>query len=125
MKKASQLLFALGLGLFAVGAQASLKSEMFKMQSATNRLLDATSVEEFKQSADAFISQVEQALPKLPPKTKEDDERGIEDYQRAMNHLIEVAQTAAKLADEGKLDEAKATARQIFQLKSQYHQEFK
>lgn len=106
-------------------SQASLKSEMFKMEYATKALLAAENVEIFKQSAADFIQAVESSLPHLPGKILEDDERAIDDYHRAMQELIEVTNNAVSLAENGELAQAKEMARQLFRLKSFYHLQYK
>lgn len=106
-------------------AQASLKSEMIKMENATNALLATENAQDFLFVAEQVIQSIEEATVHLPPKIFQDDERAIDDYQRAMQALIDLINEATVLAEEGKLNEAKAKAWKLFQLKSRYHMEYK
>lgn len=121
-----QILLLLGLGAIAVSANAnSLKMEMFKLNRDVNVLLEANNADEFREYADAFIAQVEKASEYLPSKLNANDESAVEEYKQAMQELITVVNDAAKIADEGNLDGAKEATRKLFELKKQYHTQYK
>lgn len=123
----SRLMSFVLAGLLAMGmANASdLKTEMFKMNKGLNSLLESQTGEEFSQAAEKFIAQVQGATVYLPKTVDESDEAAVKGYQAGMQALIDEVEQAKTLADEGKLDEAKEQARKLFDLKKQYHIQYK
>lgn len=121
--KLAQFLAICTLGLATI-ATANVSMEMFQMNRQVGTLINAASVEEFQESAKVFIKAAQEAREKLPNSLSEEKER-FEGYQKAMDEVIETVIVANELAAQGKLDEAKATASKLNQLKKQYHNEYK
>lgn len=126
MSKLKAILLSLGLSAIALSANAnSLKMEMFKLNRDVNVLLEASNADEFREYADAFIAQVEKATEYLPRTINAEDNVAVEGYKQAMQELIVVVNDAAKIADDGNLDGAKEVTRKLFELKKQYHTQYK
>lgn len=87
-------------------------------------LINATSAEDFQESAEAFIEAATQAQAKMP-RSLDDDKVRFNAYQKAMQDLIDTAKQANELAGQGKLDEARELAKKLNQLKQEGHAEFK
>lgn len=111
------------LGLAAV-ANANVSVEMFQMNRQMGTLLYAESSEAFRESAKTFIEAAEKARDKLP-KSLSDEQDRFDDYQKAMQELIDTVKQADQLAEQGKLDEAKEVAKRLNQLKKVGHNEYK
>lgn len=126
MLKLHKIFLALGLGFVALTANASnLKMEMFKLNQDVNTLLEAKTVDEFRESANTLIAQVEKSTEYLPSKMDANDAQAVEGYKQAMQELITVVNEAAQIADKGNLDEAKTATRKLFDLKKKYHPQYK
>ncbi|MGQ8819710.1 cytochrome b562 [Bibersteinia trehalosi] len=123
MMKLRQLFALLMLGL-ASFASANVSMEMFQMNRQVGGLINATSVEAFQQSATDFVKAANEAREKMPRSLIDEPER-FEGYQKAMDEVIDIVMAAYELAGQGKLDEAKALASKLNQLKKQYHTEYK
>lgn len=121
--KLKQLFAICTLGVATV-ATANVSMEMFQMNRQVGTLLNAASVEEFQESAAVFIKAAQEARAKLPKSLSNAQDR-FDGYQKAMDELIETVMIANDLAGQGKLDEAKETAKKLNQLKKQYHNEYK
>lgn len=121
--KLRQFLALVTLG-FSTIATANVSMEMFQMNRQMGGLINATSVEEFQQSAEAFVKAANEAREKLPKSLSDDQER-FEGYQKAMDEVIDIVMAANELATQGKLDEAKAMSGKLNQLKKLYHSEYK
>lgn len=105
-------------------ATANVMSEMFQMNRELMGLARANTLEEFNKSADSFIELSKKAQATMPASLDEDQER-FKGYQQAMQEVIDVVEQAKKLAEEGKLDEAKTVVEKLGKLKKVYHSEYK
>ena len=105
-------------------ATANVMSEMFQMNRELMGLARANTLEEFNKSADSFIELSKKAQATMPASLDDDQER-FKGYQQAMQEVIDVVEQAKKLAEEGKLDEAKTVAEKLGKLKKLYHSEYK
>lgn len=121
--KFKQLLAIVGIA-FATTVTANVSTEMFQMNRELGGLFNAETAENFQQSADKFLAAAQKAQQTIPS-SLEDDKEKFKGYQQGMQELIDVAVEAKKLAAEGKLDEAKETAKKLNQLKSMYHAKYK
>lgn len=109
---------------FSTTTLANVSADMFKMNRQMGGLLNATSVEEFQASANAFLTAAAKAQQTMPASLDGDQER-FKGYQKAMQEVIDTVTQANELASQGKLEEAKATAGKLNQLKKVYHSEYK
>lgn len=117
----------LATAIFAFSAQvmaAGVMMEMFQMSKQLRALNEAENVEQFQESAKAFIELSEKAKNTMPASLEGDEER-FKGYQAGMQETIDVVKQAQAQAQEGKLAEAKATITQLDELKKQYHKEYK
>ena len=105
-------------------ATANVMSEMFQMNRELMGLARANTLEEFNKSADSFIELSKKAQATMPASLDDDQER-FKGYQQAMQEVIDVVEQAKKLAEEGKLDEAKTVVEKLGKLKKIYHSEYK
>lgn len=121
--KFKQLVAIMGIA-FATAVTANVSTEMFQMNRELNGLFKANSAESFQQSADRFLAAAEKAKATMPSSLDDNEER-FKGYQQGMQELIDTLLAAKKLAAEGKLDEAKASAKKLNQLKSLYHSKYK
>ena len=103
---------------------ANVMSEMFQMNRELAGLARASTLEEFNKSADSFIELSKKAQATMPASLDDDQER-FKGYQQAMQEVIDVVEQAKKLAEEGKLDEAKTVVETLGKLKKIYHSEYK
>lgn len=117
-------LFAVCLLGTATVATANVSMEMFQMNRQVGGLINATSAEDFQESAEAFIEAATQAQAKMP-RSLDDDKIRFNAYQKAMQDLIDTAKHSNELAGQGKLDEARELAKKLNQLKQEGHAEFK
>ncbi len=123
MKLLKQLIAVCGMAI-SVTAAANVSMEMFQMNREVGQLLNANSTEAFQQSADKFLSAAKTAQGTVP-KSLKDDQARLGGYQKGMQEVIDVVTEAKSLAEQGKLEEAKATATKLNQLKKMYHTEYK
>lgn len=111
------------LGLAAV-VNANVSGDMFQMQRHMGSLLRADSIEAFQNGANAFLEAAKKAQQTMPS-SLDDDQEKFQSYQKAMQEVIDTVNYANELAIQGKLEEAKATAAKLNQLKKVYHAEYK
>lgn len=109
---------------FATTVSANVTVEMFQMNRQIGTLLKADSAAAFHEGVQAFVVAAKKAQDTMPS-SLDDDQEKFKGYQVAMQEVIDTALAADKLAAEGKLDEAKATAAKLNQLKKIYHAEYK
>lgn len=105
-------------------ATANVMSEMFQMNRELAGLARANTLEDFQKSAENFIEVSKKAQATMPASLDEDQER-FKGYQQAMQEVIDVVEQAKKLAEDGKLDEAKTVVEKLGKLKKVYHSEYK
>ncbi|OOS00321.1 cytochrome B562 [Haemophilus paracuniculus] len=118
-------LFSVGLlAVSAVAVANGVMMEMFQMKRQLNELTQAESVEAFRASAKNFIEVSEKAQATMPASLDGDQSRFV-GYQKGMQEVIDVVKQADSLAEQGKLDEAKALTEKLNDLRKQYHKEYK
>lgn len=105
-------------------ATANVMSEMFQMNRELAGLARANTLEDFQKSAENFIEVSKKAQATMPASLDDDQER-FKGYQQAMQEVIDVVEQAKKLAEDGKLDEAKTVVEKLGKLKKVYHSEYK
>ncbi|MGX2974903.1 cytochrome b562 [Ursidibacter arcticus] len=123
MNKVKQILFASLIAVSTI-ATANVSTEMRQMGRNVNGLLQADSAESFQQSATEFLVAAKKAQETMPSSLDGDQEK-FKGYQKGIQEVIDVVEQANQLAKDGKLDEAKATAEKLNQLKKMYHSEYK
>lgn len=122
--KLKQLL-CVGLVAFSSVAMANgVMMDMFEMKRQLNGLTQAESVEDFRASAKNFIEASEKAQATMPASLDGDQERFV-GYQKGMQEVIDLVKQADSLAEQGKLNEAKALSEKLNDLRKQYHKEYK
>lgn len=115
MKCVKWVIALISLAVSAISV-ANVSIEMFQMNRQVGQLLNATSADEFQQSAEQFLEAAIQAKGKMP-RSLDGDQSRFEGYQKGMQDVIDVVSQAKTLAEQGKLSEAKATASQLNALK--------
>lgn len=123
--KFKTLLLTLLLGISSVAFSAGVMKEMFKMKQQMNLLVQAESADAFHQAAESFLIQAEEAKKATPASLDGEDAERLKGYQAGMQDVIDVVKQADSLAQQGKLEEAKATISQLDAMKKKYHQEYK
>lgn len=120
-----KLALATTLLAFSTLTQAqSIKMEMMQMNMNANKLMRATSAEEFQKSAKDFIEVTEKTKAIFPSSVK-GDKAATEDYQTGMQKLIDVVKKADEKAQAGELQEAKMMVSELELLKHEYHKKYK
>ena len=123
MKKLNYVLSILGMMLFvANAAQASVKTEMFAINGYVSELAKAQTAEEVQKVSKELREVAMQAKNKQPTSV---DEANLPGYQQGMQHFIDTVAEIEKLAQEGKLEEAKNLSKQLQVLKKEYHSKYK
>lgn len=118
-------LFSVGLlAVSTVAVANGVMMEMFQMKRQLNELTQAESVETFRASAKTFI-EVSQKAQATMPASLDGDQTRFAGYQKGMQEVIDVVKQADSLAEQGKLDEAKALTEKLNDLRKQYHKEYK
>ncbi|MGY4677045.1 cytochrome b562 [Pasteurella sp. P03HT] len=124
MNKLKQLFSIAIVGLaVATVAEANVRAEMNQMKGVAAALTNANDVAEFQKSAKALRELALQSSEKKPSSI--DNDTDFKGYQEGMKEFISVIDEADKLAQEGKLDAAKATAKKLFDIRNEYHKKYK
>lgn len=110
------------LAMPAYGEVSDVRSGMKLINRYTNELARAGNTEDFLKAT--------KALREVSAKTREIKPSGLDDtefkgYQQGMQHFIDVVTQTEKLAEEGKLEEARVLSRELQNLKKEYHSQYK
>lgn len=106
----------------ACGEPSDVRSEMQLMNRYTNDLARAGTTEDFLKAGKA-LREVSVKAMNIKPSSLNDAE--FKGYQQGMQHFIDVVAQTEKLAQEGKLEEARILSRQLQELKKEYHAQYK
>lgn len=124
MNKLKQLVSIAFVGLaVATATEASVRAEMNQMKSVVATLTNAKDVTAFQQSAKTLRELALKSSEKRPSSI--DNDVDFKGYQEGMKEFIGVIDEANKLAQEGKLEAAKVTAKRLFDIRNEYHKKYK
>lgn len=109
---------------FASSEHINLRDEMMVMSQRLVFAVKSDNTADFQNNLSAFIDAAEKSKETIPPKWNGDKSQ-LPGYQQGLQKVIDLAKEANGLAQQGKLDEAKAKLDEMPELRKTYHMLYK